>query len=36
MFERFTAWWHRWRQERREALHFERKVIAGFIHEEEE
>jgi hypothetical protein len=30
MFERLTGWWHRRRQERREALLFESKVIVSF------
>jgi hypothetical protein len=30
MFERLTARWHRRRQERREALLFERKIIVSF------
>jgi hypothetical protein len=30
MFERLTAFWHRRRQERREALRFESKVVVSF------
>jgi hypothetical protein len=30
MFERLTAWWHRRRQERREALQLESKAVVSF------